>query len=85
MPPAHSFFKKKSILKNLCQICGNLFFAAYLEVVLIYVENSFTCFFAMFFPGFLGQIVLLSFSKSRKNSDRKIFIKFMTNKFKTTS
>ena len=29
VPPAHSFFKKKSILKNLCQICGNLFFAAY--------------------------------------------------------
>ena len=55
------------------------------EVVLIYVENSFTCFFAIFFPGFFGQIVLLSFSKSRKNSDRKIFIKFMTNKFKTTS
>ena len=30
VPPAHSFFKKASILKNLCQICGNLFFAAYL-------------------------------------------------------
>ena len=29
VPPAHSFFKKKSILKNLRQICGNLFFAAY--------------------------------------------------------
>ena len=29
VPPAHSFFKKKSILKNLCQICGNLFFADY--------------------------------------------------------
>ena len=26
VPPAHSFFKKKSILKNLCRICGNLFF-----------------------------------------------------------
>ena len=29
VPPTHSFFKKKSILKNLCQICGNLFFPAY--------------------------------------------------------
>ena len=29
VPPAHSFFQKKSILENLCQICGNLLFAAY--------------------------------------------------------
>ena len=33
VPPAHSFFKKKSILKNLCRICGNLFFAAYIVTV----------------------------------------------------
>ena len=25
VPPAHSFFPKTSILKNLCQIRGNLF------------------------------------------------------------
>ena len=34
VPPAHSFFKKKSILKNLCRICGNLFFAAYKTEIL---------------------------------------------------
>ena len=39
VPPAHSFFKKKSILKNLCRICGNLFFAAY--YMRIYNENLF--------------------------------------------
>ena len=61
--------KKRSKLVKRALICN--FGTIDLEVVLIYVENSFTCFFAIFFPGFFGQIVLLSFSKSRKNSDRK--------------
>ncbi len=40
VPPAHSFFKKKSILKNLCQICGNLFFAAYYTPVDILIKEN---------------------------------------------